>query len=88
MYRRAYVTCHTCKCEFFLEREALAANPDRACPNCGHRFDLVGMSSIGQALALLDEAATTVHFHLQAEHDLRCVHAVLRMPTEARPDLI
>ncbi len=86
MYRRAYVTCHSCRCEFFLEQEALQANPDRVCPNCGQRFDLVGMSSIAQALGLLEEAAATVNFHLPAEHDLRRVLAVLRMPSLARPE--
>ncbi|MFQ6131870.1 MAG: hypothetical protein ACE5R4_07515 [Armatimonadota bacterium] len=87
MYRRAYFTCHSCKCEFFLELNQLQANPDRACPNCGQRFDLVGMSNVAQALALLEEARSAVTFQLQEARDLRRIMRVLQLPALAQGQL-
>jgi len=86
MYRRAYFTCHSCKCDFFLELTQLQANPDRACPNCHQRFDLVGMSNVAQALALLEEARSFVNFRLQEAQDLRQIMRVLQLPALAQAE--
>lgn len=87
MYRRAWFACHTCKCEFFLELSQLQANPDRTCPNCGQRFDLVGMSNVAQALELLEEARQTVTFRLQASRDMQQIMRVLQLPALAQQQL-
>ena len=64
MYRSATLVCFHCRCEFNVDRLQLEARPERACPNCGQRFDFVGVGLLTEGLRKLEEAGQSVTFRL------------------------
>lgn len=71
MYRSATLVCFHCKCEFTVDRLQLEAQPDRACPNCGQRFDFVGTGLLAEGLRKLEEASQSLTFRLPEAQEYR-----------------
>jgi len=71
VYQSVTLVCFHCKCEFTVDLIQLEARPERVCPNCGQRFDFVGIGLLAEGLRKLQEASQSVTFRLPEAQEYR-----------------